>query len=264
MDANGLCIPSFWQNANLIENEIPITIQETAEKLNVVAKTVNVDENEVFYREVEPFKGLDFTTTITLLLLHGAAFSSETWEKLNTIQLLSAMGYRTVAIDLPGFGNSPNAKVEKQTFLSKVVKTLNLNNPVVISPSLSGLFSLPYMLRNWPEMGGYVPVAPVGTDLLENIDVSLQGSDERLQRVPEELKNFLQPPLPNLDAFLVPTMVVYGEKDRKRNSALLSLLPCSQAREIPKAKHPAYLDDPPLWHKLLYNFLKQIEIAKAK
>lgn len=54
-------------------------------------------------------------------------------------------------------------------------------------------------------------------------------------------------------------MVVFGEKDRSRSSALLSLLPVSQCQEIPNGSHPAYLDNPTLWHQLLYNFLRALE-----
>lgn len=55
---------------------------------------------DVFYREALP----EGTPTHQVLLLHGAAFSSETWQKLGTLQYLSAMGHRAVAIDVPGAG----------------------------------------------------------------------------------------------------------------------------------------------------------------
>lgn len=37
-----------------------------------------------------------------VLLLHGQAFTSKTWEALGTLALLAGEGYRAVAIDLPG------------------------------------------------------------------------------------------------------------------------------------------------------------------
>ncbi|XP_010623717.1 protein ABHD14A isoform X3 [Fukomys damarensis] len=53
----------------------------------------------IFYREVLP---LHQARRVEVLLLHGKAFNSHTWEQLGTLQLLSRRGYRAVALDLPG------------------------------------------------------------------------------------------------------------------------------------------------------------------
>lgn len=37
-----------------------------------------------------------------IVLLHGARFTSETWEKLGTLQFLASKRFKAVAIDLPG------------------------------------------------------------------------------------------------------------------------------------------------------------------
>ena len=42
------------------------------------------------------------TTAYSVIFLHGASFSSETWVKLNSLQLAAALGYNAYAVDLPG------------------------------------------------------------------------------------------------------------------------------------------------------------------
>lgn len=37
-----------------------------------------------------------------MVLLHGQAFTSKTWEELGTMALLAVNGYQALAMDLPG------------------------------------------------------------------------------------------------------------------------------------------------------------------
>jgi len=57
----------------------------------------------IFYREVGATATSGSTKKgFTILLLHGAGSSSEVWVKVGTLKLLGALGYRVVAVDLPG------------------------------------------------------------------------------------------------------------------------------------------------------------------
>lgn len=144
-----------------------------------------------------------------VLLLHGQAFSSGTWQALGTLALLAAEGHRAVAIDLPGrsesagavphlqagtrppqrargalplhlspasslpspppgYGDSPPAgsvatQRGRAAFLRHVVQRLGLRRPVLVSPSMSGRFALPFLLAHGRQLAGFVPIAPVGT-----------------------------------------------------------------------------------------------------
>jgi abhydrolase domain-containing protein 14 len=173
-------------------------------------------------------------TGAPVLLLHGAAFDSGTWEQLGTLAVLAAAGFRAVAVDLPGFGGSKSAKSDPDHFLETLVPALGLERPVIVSPSMSGRFSIPYQLAHPDRVAGFVPVAPVG----------VESYASRLGKSP------------------VPALVVWGDRD--------SVIPIAQATQLagafadarvlvlPGARHPAYLDQPETFHRELVEFVRRV------
>jgi abhydrolase domain-containing protein 14 len=169
-----------------------------------------------------------------VLLLHGAAFDSDTWKRLGTLGVLAEAGFRAVAVDLPGFGGSKAARIDPGRFLEALLLALAMDRPVVVSPSMSGRFSFPFLLAHPDRVAGFVPVAPVGA---VEYAARLRGSP-------------------------VPALVVWGERD--------AVFPTAQARPLadafaearvlvlPGARHPAYLDQPELFHRELVDFAKRV------
>lgn len=51
----------------------------------------------------------------------------------------------------------------RRAFLDRVLQELSMQRPVLISPSMSGRFSLPFLLAHGDRLAGFVPIAPVGT-----------------------------------------------------------------------------------------------------
>ncbi len=123
-----------------------------------------------------------------VLLLHGASFSAQTWRDVGTLALLAGQGYRAVAVDLPGFGQSEPASLDQpEAFLAKLMEELALDRPVLVSPSMSGSYSLPLVARHPEKLRGLVAVAPVAIARYEPELVGNQlpalaiwGSDDRL------------------------------------------------------------------------------------
>ena len=63
----------------------------------------------VFYRSCNPGFGLP-SSGKTVLLLHGQAFTSQTWQQdVHTMQALCAMGHRVIAVDLPSEHRNDNS-----------------------------------------------------------------------------------------------------------------------------------------------------------
>jgi pimeloyl-ACP methyl ester carboxylesterase len=55
----------------------------------------------LFYRKASPPVSVT-PSGQTILLLHGRSFTSETWQKCGTVDLMAAVGHLVIAVDLPG------------------------------------------------------------------------------------------------------------------------------------------------------------------
>eukprot|EP00094_Tigriopus_californicus_P011626 TCALIF_11231-PA protein Name:"Similar to Abhd14b Alpha/beta hydrolase domain-containing protein 14B (Mus musculus)" AED:0.10 eAED:0.10 QI:0/0.8/0.66/0.83/0.8/0.66/6/141/260 len=228
-----------WRNQDYLAQDIPQNVLDTVEGAIISESSVKVKGIDVFYRVAEPGKVVD-PTGLTLFLLHGAAFTSSTWQnQIDTTQTMSTLGHRVIAVDLPGSGNTASGSIGKrEEFLAELIGALSPGQPVVlVSPSYSGSFSLPLLLSNPELLSGYVPVAPGSA-------FSYKG---RLSNV------------------RVPTLIVVGENDGRGSSVILKEIPTSSDLQIiPNAGHPAYLDDPERWHKLLHNFMGLVQSNKRE
>lgn len=168
----------------------------------------------------------------TVLFLHGASFSAQTWQDLGTLALLAGQGYRAVAIDLPGFGQSEHISGQPHEFLLELLKQLQLTRPVLVSPSMSGGYSLPLVAQHPETLKGFVPVAPVSIPTYED---QLQGNT-------------------------LPTLVLWGSNDQ--------IVPVEQAerlcRRMAKARlvvlenagHACYMRATAEFHQHLLGFVE--------
>lgn len=228
-----------WKSVDLKKEPLPADIDALREKVMISQDTVDVDGTKVFIQTAAPAPGVEESGK-NVLLLHGAAFTSQTWiDRVPTIATLSALGHNVVAVDLPGYGKSARTRVRKNgEFLAQFIKSVfGDKKPVVITPSMSGSFFIPMLKssENRNLVSGWVPVAPVGTS-----------------SVPAGFFSGIQ----------IPTMFVYGENDRglgfRSRDDLADLPDSTKPQVLDDAGHPAYLDQPEVWHTLLYNFINLI------
>uniref|UniRef100_A0A8C9FYW9 AB hydrolase-1 domain-containing protein n=1 Tax=Pavo cristatus TaxID=9049 RepID=A0A8C9FYW9_PAVCR len=203
---------------------------------SLTESTVTVEGQSLFYREARPQQA----PRLNVLLLHGIRFSSDTWLQLRTLALLADAGHRAVAIDLPGKAwpraREPLAlRPAPGAFLKAVVEALGLAPAVLVSPSLSGMYSLPFLFQHGHLLKAYVPVAPICTEKFEA---------EQYARVE------------------TPTLIVYGDQDVELGQVSLSNLrhlARHQVLVLQGAGHACYLDKPEEWHRGLLAFLQQLE-----
>lgn len=166
-----------------------------------------------------------------VLFLHGARFSAETWRRLGTLERLAAAGYRAVALDLPGYGESEPSQTAPADFLVALLPLLAGQPVAVVSPSMSGAYSLPLLARRPGQVAAFVALAPVG---IEEHRARIQGNG-------------------------VPALLLWGEEDRvvplAQADLLAQALPRSRKVVLPGAGHACYLDRPDDFHRELLAFL---------
>ncbi len=170
-----------------------------------------------------------------VVLLHGASFSAETWTQIGTMAALAHVGYLVYAVDLPGFGKSAPSKGSPNTWLRVLLDALSIERPVVVSPSMSGRFSLPLVTDESERVSGFVAVAPVG----------IPSYASRLDRIN------------------CPVLAIWGEHDRIVPIAQADLLveKVAQGRKVVIAggSHAPYMSDADAFHAELLGFLGGIE-----
>ena len=93
------------KNLNLKSTALPVPSYkggENAPGVSVRTDTASIKGTNIFYRYSDPADGSTPSGQV-LFLLHGAAFTSKTWQaEIGTIQTFASLGHKVIAVDLPG------------------------------------------------------------------------------------------------------------------------------------------------------------------
>ena len=138
---------------------------------NPYASKVNLNETNIFYTT----KGSGDTT---LLFIHGWCINSSYWEGQ---QDYFSSKYKTIALDLPGFGESTaireNWTIEEYSKdIIRFMNHLELKNVILIGHSMAGEIVLETALTNHPSIKGII-----GVDNFKMIDV--QFTAEQIEQM---------------------------------------------------------------------------------
>ncbi|KXZ54839.1 hypothetical protein GPECTOR_4g911 [Gonium pectorale] len=176
----------------------------------------------------------------TAVFLHGAKYTSDFWLKLGTLQKVAESGVRAMAIDLPGFGATPALPYSDNNMRSELLKTVieaawpRVNSTVIlVSPSMSGRYSLPFLDRHGVMITSFVAVAPIG---IKDWGGPWEDTHKR-----------------------VCALGVYGKNDALAGDAerLVRLFQFAWKVVIPGAGHRSYEDKPDVFHKVLLTFMRK-------
>jgi len=191
--------------------QLTLTVAFRKSKYHVKYERVSVDGELVSTR-----RSGETSSEHACLLLHGAKFNAETWEKTtHTLGYLSTNGVQGIAVDIP------KDKRHDPNWLRQLIAGLNVQNPtkslVVVAPSMSGAVAIPELLKQDPSFAAFVGVAPVLPD----------ATDDAYAHVK------------------VPVLAVFGSKDSmgRASSEKLKHVPDHEVWMVDNAEHPCYLPE---------------------
>ena len=182
------------------------------------SRWIEVEGSRVHYLVEGPEQGLP------VVLLHGASFTRRDLAEDRHAQALAEAGYLAYAVDLPGFGKSSPGLGSDRTWLRVLLDLLAIERPAIVSPSMSGRFSLPLVTEESQRVAGFVAVAPVAIPSYQKL----------------------------LHQITVPVLAIWGEHDQtiplEQADLLVSRVKHGRKVVIPGGSHAPYMNDPATFH----------------
>ncbi|MCU1369323.1 MAG: uncharacterized protein JWO77_517 [Ilumatobacteraceae bacterium] len=215
-------------------------------KNTTTIETGGVEVNAIVRPPTVPGPGEPSGKVVTVLFLHGQSYDSHVWDDTGILDAVTQAGWRGVAVDLPGHGETDDRDggddaTSDGAWLRGLIDDIGgPGTVVVVSPSMSGAYSLSY-LEEFPDeqLLGFVPVAPVGIDGFER----------------------------SSDAAGITTAAIWGSEDPSYTEARAKRLTTemrasaglAQTEVIEGAGHACYEDDPDEFTSILLRFLGTLD-----
>lgn len=158
----------------LLLSVVSVTAQEKIQDLityHLPVKCINLNSETVAYSEEG--EGIK-----TLLFVHGLSSNLDAWQK-NIAGLKE--DYRTIAIDLPGYGHSSRNKTDYSLknyaeMLKEFVEKKDLKNVILVGHSMGGQVAMHTVLQYPEAFKKLILIAPAGIETFTPQEASLMKS----------------------------------------------------------------------------------------
>ncbi|MGH2345550.1 MAG: alpha/beta fold hydrolase, partial [Chloroflexota bacterium] len=220
---------------------------------------------------------------------HGYAGSARWWER-NLLPLANA--HTVFALDLPGFGNArmlgPYTFERVVSLLEVWIDANGIGSASLVGHSMGGQVAMLFAAEHPDRTKNMVLLAPAGLPFSGSLIgigrqafLSRADGDRRftpivtfgaLRAGPRILWQAVQQirqvdVRPRLTGLTVPTLILWGERDRlipAANATLLSAaMPHAEIRIIPGMGHNIFFEDPKLVNEAILAFIGRSETADA-
>lgn len=208
----GGAFPRFSLGVQQIVNDkTGKTVGNLYERRVGVTYATNIGEQtrDIYAREVRPVEEATPGTaqeSVLWVFLHGALHDSSIWVKNGISEMLASQGFRSLAMDMPGFGEVGDQKRvpanQMASYMEALRKTFDMEYVVVIAPVMAGKFALPWLMTTPDSFMGFV-----GIDIIE----TERYPDEQYQSITN-----------------IPVLLMYGERDQVGPTAEKKLSLCEK------------------------------------
>ncbi|BBD72176.1 2-hydroxy-6-oxo-6-phenylhexa-2,4-dienoate hydrolase [Sulfodiicoccus acidiphilus] len=165
-----------------------------------------------------------------VILLHGARFNAHTWVEVGTLRALAEAGFRAVALDMPGYGQSQQSPLDPAEFVLRFVDFVD-GRAALLGASLGGNVALRASLKDLTKVWALVLVGAVGV-----VD---QGE--------------------KLDFLNLPILLVWGKRDEVSPKENYEALQRRGAElKLVGVRHACYLDAPDEFNETVTEFLRKV------
>lgn len=166
----------------------------------------------------------------SVVLLHGKNTTAKTWEDVGTMKALADAGHSAIALNMPG----EDTDLYPESWLLECMNQLKIKTPIMVTPSLSTEYIIPYIRETAERISAWVSVANMHLDKYYELYPDIK----------------------------FPVMAIWGEMDKyapvEYAKKLAEEVQNGQYKIIKGAMHSPFQTNPTEFNKVLVEFINSL------